>query len=87
MTALSATNLDIPLPESGGFIAEEIDDPLSPTELAAQTWRLRRLIARAKRRADPVLLRSLRRELLVTRWAFVKATRTFDDPARNSADR
>jgi len=78
MTALSATNLDIPLPDSGDLAAEEIADPLSPIELAAQTRRLRRLIARAKRGSDAVLLRSLRRELLATRWAFVKATRVLD---------
>ncbi len=81
MTALSAANLNIPLPESSGFVAEEIADPLSPVELAAQTQRLCRLIVRAKRRRDPVLLRSLRLELLATRWAFVKATLTLDDSA------
>ena len=79
MTALPAMNLDIPLPESGDLPAEEIDDPLSPAELAAQTRRLCQLIARAKRGTDLALLRSLRRELLVTRWAFVKATRTAGD--------
>ena len=79
MTALPATNLDIPLPESSDLPAEEIDDPLSPGELAAQTHRLCQLIARAKRGTDLALLRSLRRELLVTRWAFVKAMRTVGD--------
>ncbi len=74
MTALSAMKLNIPLPESGEFIAEEIDDPLSPAELVAQTRRLCKLIARAKRRTDAALVRSLRRELLATRWAFIKAT-------------
>ena len=78
MTALSGTKLDIPLPDSGELVAEEISDPLSPTELAAQTRRLRRLIARAKRGSDAILLRSLRCELLATRWAFVKATRVLD---------
>jgi len=80
MTALSVTNLDIPLPESGDLAGEEIEDPLSPAELAAQTLRLCQLIARAKRRGDAALLRSLRLELLATRWAFVKATRTLSDP-------
>ncbi len=74
MTALSAMKLNIPLPESSELIAEEIDDPFSPAELVAQTRRLCKLIARAKRRADAALVRSLRRELLATRWAFVKAT-------------
>ncbi len=81
MIALSARNLDIPLPESSELIAEEIEDPLSPAELTAQTRRLCRLIARAKRQTDAVLLRSLRRELLATRWAFVKATQILNDPA------
>ncbi len=81
MIGLSATNLDIPLPASSELVAEEIEDPLSPAELVAHTRRLCQLLARAKRRADPVLLRSLRRELLVTRWAFVKATLTLGDPA------
>ncbi len=80
MTALSAVHLNIPLPESGDLIAEEIEDPLSPAELAVQTLRLCQLIARAKRRADAGLLRSLRLELLATRWAFVKATLTLSDP-------
>ena len=79
MTALSTANLDIPLPESSEFAADEIADPLSPAELAALTRRLCRLIARAKRATDLALLRSLRRELLATRWAFVKATRTVGD--------
>ena len=79
VTALSAANLDIPLPESGALIAEEFEDPLSPVELNAQTRRLCRLIARAKRGTDLALLRSLRLELLATRWAFVKATRTVGD--------
>ncbi len=80
MIALSARNLDIPLLESSELIAEEIEDPLSPAELAIQTRRLCRLIVRAERRADAALLRSLRRELLVTRWAFVKATLTLGGP-------
>ncbi len=80
MIALSVTNLDIPLPESGELFAEEIEDPLSPGELTAQTLRLCQLIARARCRADPVLLRSLRLELLATRWAFVKVTATPGDP-------
>lgn len=67
-------NLEILLPETNELLSEEIVDPLSPAELAAQTRRLRRLIRRAKRQADTALLRSLRRELVVTRWAFVKAT-------------
>lgn len=67
-------NLEIPLPETSEPLTEEIADPLSPTELAAQTRRLRRLIRRAKRQGDTVLLHSLRRELVATRWAFVKAT-------------
>jgi len=79
MIALSAANLDIPLPESSE-LDDEIEDPLAPAELAAHTRRLCRLIARARRRGDPVLLRSLRRELLITRWAFVKATLTLGDP-------
>ena len=79
MTALSAASLDIPLPESGALIAEEFEDPLSPVELNAQTRRICRLIARAKRGTDLALLRSLRRELLVTRWAFVEAMRTVGD--------
>jgi len=74
MTALSAMKLNIPLPESGEFMAEEIDDPLSPAELVAQTRRFCKLIARAKPGNDVALLRSLRCELLATRWAFVKAT-------------
>ncbi len=73
MTALSAMKLNIPLPEYGEFIAEEID-PLSPAELVTQTRRLCELIARAKGGTDAALVRSLRRELLATRWAFVKAT-------------
>ena len=79
MIALSAANLDIPLPESSELAADEIADPLSPAEHAALTRRLCRLIARAKRGTDLALLRSLRRELLVTRWAFVKATRAIGD--------
>lgn len=67
-------HLEIPLPDASELLTEEIADPLSPTELAAQTRRLCRLIGRAKRQADTVLLRSLRRELVATRWAFVKAT-------------
>lgn len=78
MTALSVVNLDIPLPDSGDPAPDEMADPLSPIELAAQTRRLRRLIRRAKRGSDPTLLRSLRLELLATRWAFVKATRVLD---------
>ncbi len=80
MTALSATNLNIPLPESSELIAEEMEDPLSPAGLAAHTRRLCQLIARAKRQTDAVLLRSLRRELLAARWAFVKATRILSEP-------
>lgn len=78
MDDLPATHLDIPLPDSAELLAEGIEDPLSPTELAAQTRRICGLIARAKRQADAVLLRSLRCELLATRWAFVKATRILD---------
>lgn len=81
MEVTPLVNLDIPLPDSSALIAEEIGDPLSPTELAAQTRRLCRLIARAKRRADANLVRSLRCELLATRWAFVKATRILDELA------
>jgi hypothetical protein len=81
MTALSAINLEIPLPESDGLITEEIEDPLSPAELAAHTRVLCQLISRAKRRADRALLRSLRLELLAARWAFVKVTRTLCDSA------
>lgn len=80
MTALPVRHLDIPLPESGERPAEEIEDPLSAAELDVQTRRLCQLIAQAKRRADGVLLRSLRLELLATRWAFAKATRTLGDP-------
>ena len=61
------------------LIAEEFEDPLSPVELNVQTRRLCQLIARAKHGTDLALLRLLRRELLVTRWAFVKATRTVGD--------
>jgi hypothetical protein len=74
INVVRVANLEIPLPETNELLTEEIPDPLSPAELAAQTRRLRRLIRRAKRQADPVLLRSLRRELVATRWAFVKVT-------------
>lgn len=48
-------------------------DPLSPDSLIAQTNRLLQLIQRTKESGDLVLLRSLRRELLITRWALVSA--------------
>jgi hypothetical protein len=48
-------------------------DPLSPEGLAAQTGRLLKLIERARDHNDASLLHSLRRELLLTRWALVKS--------------
>lgn len=59
-------------PEEGA-IEEADQDPLSHGSLVAQTERLCRLIERAKEHDDVVLLRSLRHELLLTRWALVKS--------------
>lgn len=62
----------LPDPEQ---VAVEVpdQDPLSPESLADQTERLIKLIQRAREGADPTLVRSLRRELLLTRWALVKS--------------
>jgi hypothetical protein len=49
-------------------------DPLSPQSLARQTQRLIRLIRHARAVDDIVLVRSLQRELLMTRWALAKST-------------
>ncbi len=48
-------------------------DPLSPESLGAQTSRLLKLIERARDQKDVSLLHSLRRELLLTRWALVRS--------------
>jgi hypothetical protein len=62
------------LPDAEPWVVEAADqDPLSPESLVAQTDRLTRLIERAKGQKDASLLRSLRRELLLTRWALVKS--------------
>ncbi len=52
---------------------EEDQDPLSLESLGAQTRRLMLLIERAREQNDILLLHSLRRELLLTRWAFVRS--------------
>ena len=52
---------------------EADQDPLSPESLGAQTSRLLTLIERARDQKDVSLLHSLRRELLLTRWALVKS--------------
>ena len=52
---------------------EEVDqDPLSPEGLGAHTRRLLKLIEASRTQKDVSLLYSLRRELLLTRWALVK---------------
>lgn len=52
-------------------VAEQ--DPLCPESLADQTARIVKLIGRARDAGDATLLRSLRRELLLTRWALAKS--------------
>lgn len=66
---------DYLLPDPEQLSVEAVDqDPLSPESLAGQTERLIKLIQRAREVEDATLVRSLRRELLVTRWALVKST-------------
>ncbi len=63
------------LPDPQTWGPDDVDqDPLSPESLGAQTGRLLKLIKRAKDQKDVSLLHSLRRELLLTRWALVKVT-------------
>lgn len=62
------------LRDSDGLAVEVPDlDPLSPQGLGDQTQRLIRLIKHAREADDAVLARSLRRELLLTRWAMVRS--------------
>lgn len=66
--------LQVALPDPQSWGPEEVDqDPLSPESLGAQTSRLLKLIERARDEKDVSLLHSLRRELLLTRWALVKS--------------
>lgn len=65
---------DYLLPDPEQLSVEAVDqDPLSPESLAGQTERLIKLIQRAREVEDATLVRSLRRELLLTRWALVKS--------------
>lgn len=65
---------DYLLPDPEQLTVEAGDqDPLSPESLAGQTERLIKLIQRAREVEDVTLVRSLRRELLLTRWALVKS--------------
>jgi len=67
--------VQVVLPDPHPWGPDEVDqDPLSPESLGAQTSRLLKLIERAKDQKDNSLLHSLRRELLLTRWALVKVT-------------
>jgi hypothetical protein len=67
-----AVQVVLPDPQARG--PDDVDqDPLSPESLLAQTSRLLKLIKRAKDQKDVSLLHSLRRELLLTRWALVKS--------------
>lgn len=67
-----AVQVVLPDPQTWG--PDEVDqDPLSPESLGAQTSRLLNLIERAKDQNDTSLLHSLRRELLLTRWALAKS--------------
>ena len=66
--------VQVVLPDPHPWGPDEVDqDPLSPESLGAQTSRLLKLIERAKDQEDISLLHSLRRELLLTRWALVKS--------------
>ncbi len=66
--------LQVVLPDPQPWGSDEVDpDPLSPESLAAQTSRLLTLIECARDQNDLSLLHSLRRELLLTRWALVKS--------------
>jgi hypothetical protein len=74
--------VQVVLPDPQPWDAEEGDlDPLSPESLSAQTSRLVKLIERARDHNDPSLLHSLRRELVLTRWAFVKSRQTHSEAA------
>lgn len=65
---------DYLVPDPEQLSVEAVDqDPLSPESLAGQTERLIKLIQRAREVEDATLVRSLRRELLLTRWALVKS--------------
>jgi len=63
------------LPDPERLSPESADqDPLSAEGLVLQTDRLVVLIRRAKGQEDSTLLRSLRRELLVTRYALAQSS-------------
>jgi hypothetical protein len=77
--------VQVVLPDLPPWGPDEVDqDPLSPESLGAQTSRLLKLIERAKDRKDDSLLHSLRRELLLTRWALVKS---HPAPSRGAAEK
>ncbi|OLC32013.1 MAG: hypothetical protein AUH31_01560 [Armatimonadetes bacterium 13_1_40CM_64_14] len=68
--------VQVVLPDPQAWGPDDVDqDPLSPESLGAQTSRLLKLIERAKDQKDVSLVHSLRRELLLTRWALVKSHR------------
>ncbi|HEX4841830.1 MAG TPA: hypothetical protein VFV60_06650 [bacterium] len=70
---LREMTLQVVLPDPQPWESDEIDqDPLSLESLGTQTRRLVLLIERAREQKDGSLLHSLRRELLLTRWALVK---------------
>lgn len=71
---LREMDVQVALPDPQPWEGDEEDqDPLSLESLGAQTRRLVLLIERAREQKDALLVYSLRRELLLTRWALVKS--------------
>ncbi len=71
---LREMDVQVALPDPQPWEGDEEDqDPLSLESLGAQTRRLVLLIERAREQKDVLLVHSLRRELLLTRWALVKS--------------
>lgn len=71
---LREMGMQVALPDPQAWGPDDLDqDPLSPESLDAQTSRLLKLIERAKDQKDVSLQHSLRRELLLTRWALVRS--------------
>ena len=83
--ALREMTAQVVLPDPQPRESDEVDqDPLSPESLGAQTRRLLVLIERARDQNDVSLLHSLRRELLLTRWALAKLP---PSPSRAAAEK